>query len=199
MAEKIQRTRNWATIVYDLDFNTWFTKLQEDCVPFLVSPLHDRDIDPGSEPKKPHYHVLLMFDGVKTQDQAKEVFSHVNGVGCEKVASLRGYARYLCHLDNPEKAQYDINDVESFGTVDYCGIISLPTDKYDAIADMMDWVDREHCISFAKLLRYARNNNEIWFRSLCDNSTMVMREYIKSFTWELDNARGDLPRPDDLV
>lgn len=187
MAEKLQRTRNWATIVYDLDFESWFIKLQEACVPFLVSPLHDQDIDPCEQPKKPHYHVLLMFDGVKTQVQAKEVFNLVDCVGCEKVASLRGYARYLCHLDNPEKAQYDINAVKSFGSVDYVGIISLPTDKYDAIADMMDWVDREHCISFAKLLRYARNNNEVWFRSLCDNSTMVMREYIKSFTWELDN------------
>lgn len=191
MAEKIKRTRNWATIVYDVDSLDWRDKLEDFCVPFFVSPLHANDIDPTGEPKKPHYHVLIMFDGVKTQDQAKEVFESIGGVGCEKVASLRGYARYLCHLDNPDKYIYDINQVFSFGSADYFGIISLPTDKYDAIADMMDWIDREHCISFARLLRYARDNNEIWFRSLCDNSTVVMREYIKSYTWELDNGRGD--------
>lgn len=48
-----------------------------------------------------------MFDGVKTIEQAKDLFEQIGGVGCEKVNSIRGYARYLCHLDNPEKAQYD--------------------------------------------------------------------------------------------
>lgn len=186
-----KRTRNWATIIYD-PLDEWLEKLKEFCVPFFVSPLHDRDVNPTGEAKKAHYHVLLMFENVKSQEQASELFTSVGGVGCEKVNSLRGYARYLCHLDNMEKVQYDPNDVICYGaSADYVGVISLPTDKYDSIGDMMDWVDREHCISFARLLRYARDNNEIWFRSLCDNSTIVMREYIKSFTWELDN--GDSP------
>lgn len=191
MAEKLVRTRNWATIVYD-PLDSWLDKLKDHNVPFFVSPLHDSDVSSDGQPKKPHYHVLLMFDGVKTKQQAAEIFDTISGVGCERVSSLRGYARYLCHLDDMDKHQYSPNDVICYGaTADYVGVIGLPTDRYDAIADMMDWVDREHCISYARLLRYAKANNEIWFRCLCDNATMVMREYIKSFTWELDNCSGD--------
>lgn len=183
-----KRTRNWATIIYD-PLEDWLDKLKEFCISFFVSPLHDRDVNPVGEDKKAHYHLIIMFDGPKTREQASQIFDSVGGVGAEYVNSMRGYARYLCHLDNPEKVQYDPNDVISFGpTADYVGVIGLPTDKYDSIGAMMDWVDRERCISFAKLLRYARDYNEIWFRSLCDNSTIVMREYIKSFTWELDNG-----------
>lgn len=191
MAEKLQRTRNWVSIMYE-PINDWIDKLKESTVPFFVSPLHDKDISSDGNPKKPHYHVLLMFDGVKTRDQAKAVFDTIGGVGCEKCNSLRGYARYLCHLDDYDKAQYDPNDVYCYGaTADYVGVIGLPTDKYDSIGAMMDWVDREHCLSYARLLRYARDNNEIWFRVLCDNGTLVMREYIKSFTWELNTENYD--------
>lgn len=51
---------------------------------------------------------MILFEGVKTSEQAKEVFSAIGGVGIEPLKSTRAYARYLCHLDNPDKAQYDI-------------------------------------------------------------------------------------------
>ena len=188
MADKSKRTRNWATAVYpDSCPNDWIHILEDFHVPFLVSPLHDRDLDASGNYKKPHYHLLLRFDSVKTSDQAIEIFSSVNGVGCEKISSLRGYARYLCHLDDPDKAQYDVNDVYCYRE-DYATLISLPTDKYDSIAAMIDYVDREQIISYAHLLRYAKNYNEIWFRVLCDSGTLVMKEFIKSRTWEISNS-----------
>lgn len=192
MATGGKRTRNWATIVYE-PIGDWVEKLQDFCVPFFVSPLHDQDLDATGQPKKAHYHVLLMFDSVKTDAQAREIFESIGGVGCEKVSSLRGYARYLCHLDDMDKHQYDINSVFSYGsTADYVTVIGLPTDKYDSIAEMIDWVDREGVISYASLLRYAKANNEIWFRVLCDSGTLVMKEFIKSRTWELTNNSENL-------
>lgn len=183
------RTRNWASIVYPESApDKWIDILKESKVTFIISPLHDSDVNADGERKKEHYHVILLFDGVKTSAQASAVFDTVNGVGCEPVTTLRGYARYLCHLDNPEKAQYDINQVVTFGAVDYTGVIGLPTDKYYSIAEMMDFCDRNNIISYAALIRYARDNNEIWFRILCDSGTLVMKEFIKSRTWEVTNG-----------
>ena len=69
------RTRNYATVVYPESApSDWIDKLTECFVPAFISPLHDKDINPGGEPKKPHYHVIIMFDSVKTRDQAKEIF-----------------------------------------------------------------------------------------------------------------------------
>jgi len=129
------RTRNFATVVYPESApEKWQSIIEEWFVPCFVSPLHDKDINPTGEPKKAHYHVVIMFDGVKTEEQAKKLFDTIGGVGCEKVNSIRGYARYLCHLDNPEKHQYDQGNVRAYCGADYMGTIGLAYDKYKALS-----------------------------------------------------------------
>lgn len=182
------RPRNHATIVYpDSAPDDWLEKLSSLAVPCFVSPLHDKDFN-GDEPKKPHYHVMLMFDGKKSEAQVSQIFDSIGGVGRPTVHSIRGYARYLCHLDDPSKALYDINEVISFGGADYFNIISLPSDKYATIGDMMDYCDTHSITSYAELLRYARDFKNDWFRVLCDSGTLVIKEFLKSKSWECNNS-----------
>lgn len=75
MLDSNKRYRNFATVVYpDSAPPNWLDILSEHKVPAFVSPLHDSDVNPTGENKKAHFHVMLMFDGVKTLVQAKEVF-----------------------------------------------------------------------------------------------------------------------------
>ena len=55
------RTRNYATIVYPESApKNWLDILREMKFNVLVSPLHDKDVNPeDGEIKKAHYHVLL--------------------------------------------------------------------------------------------------------------------------------------------
>lgn len=176
-----KRTRNFATVVYPESApENWLDILGEAKIPALVSPLHDRDVNPDGEVKKAHYHVLILFEGVKTSEQAKEVFNTIGGVGLEIVQSIRGYARYLCHLDNPEKYQYDQAEVRQFGGADFVSTIGLATDRYRAIGEMIDYCHEFDVLEFADLLEYARLERFEWFRILCDNGAFVMREHIKS-------------------
>lgn len=178
------RTRNFATVVYPESApENWQTVLSEQCVPCFVSPLHDKDTNPTGEPKKLHYHVLIMFEGVKSEDQAQVIFDLIGGVGCEKVQSIRGYARYLCHLDNPEKTQYNTEDVVMYGGADYLSVIGLATDKYKAIGEMIDFCCANQVYSYSDLLEWCRSNRFDWFRVLCDNGTFVIKEYLKSKMW----------------
>ena len=178
------RTRNFATVVYPESApDGWQEILSQQFVPAFISPLHDKDVNPTGEPKKPHYHVVLMFDGVKTREQAQDIISKINGVGCEVIQSIRGYARYLCHLDNPEKAQYKQEDVRSLCGADYPGTIGLVTDKYKAIGEMIDYCEDNGIYSYLELLKYCRMERFDWFRVLCDNGTVVMKEYLKSKSW----------------
>lgn len=175
------RTRNYASIIYlDSAPENWRDILNAECVPMFISPFHDQDTNPTGEPKKPHYHILICFDSVKTVEQAKEIFEKVNAVGCEVVKSLRGYARYLCHLDNPEKVQYPIEDVISMFGADYPSVIGLALDKYKAVSEMIEFIDYHGVMSYAKLLNYARKYRFDWFRLLCDNSSYVIQAYLKS-------------------
>lgn len=178
------RTRIFATVVYpESSSENWQEILAEQFVPAFISPLHDKDVNPTGEPKKPHYHVMLKFDGVKTLEQAKEIFNRIGGVGCEQVQCLRGYARYLCHLDNPEKEQYSTEDVKQLCGADYQTTIGLPTDKYKSIGEMIDFCQDNNIVSYSELLEYSRYNRFEWFRVLCDNGTVVIKEYLKSRTW----------------
>lgn len=178
------RTRNFATVVYPESApENWIVTLSEQCIPCFISPLHDKDINPTGEEKKPHYHVMLMFDGVKTDEQAKEVFDFIGGVGCERVQSIRGYARYLCHLDNPEKHQYDPEEVKAYGGADYITTIGLVIDKYKAINEMIDFCNDHEIYAYAELVNWCRLNRPDWFRVLCDNGTYVIKEYLKGMSW----------------
>lgn len=187
----VGRTRNFATVVYpDSAPVNWIELLSQQFVPCLISPLHDKDLNVDGEDKKAHWHVILMFDSVKTLEQAKSVFEIIGGVGCEKVNSLRGYARYLCHLDNPEKFQYDQSEVKALCGADFSAIIGLATDKYKAIGEMIDFCKENSVVSYSELLEYARIERFDWFRVLCDNGTVVMKEYLKSKSWTMGKNSG---------
>ena len=182
-----RRFRNFATVVYPDSVNTpehWRSILEDFKTPILISPFHDQDLNVTGEPKKPHYHVLISFEGMKSPDQVKDLFDQVGGVGLETVNSLRGYARYLCHLDNPDKHQYCPSDVQQLSGADFFEIIALPSDRYGLIGEMIDYCQAELVFSYASLLIYARSYREDWFRILCDSATIVMKEFLKSLRWE---------------
>lgn len=186
------RTRNFACVVYPESAPAdWQEILSEQFVPAFISPLHDKDINPGGEQKKPHYHVMVMFEGKKSTDQVMAIFNTIGGVGCEKINSMRGYARYLCHLDNPEKQQYSPEHVRSFCGADYNNVIGLVTDKYKAIGEMIDYCEENNIVSYSELLKYCRMEHFDWFRTLCDNGTVVMKEYLKSKSWTQNKSTGE--------
>lgn len=159
--------------------------LQETHVQTLISPLHDKDIDQQGHPKKEHYHILLMFDSLKTIEQAQKIFDQIGATKCQAVNSIRGQARYLCHLDDSDKAPYDTGSVVALNGADYFSMIELPSNRYKAIRDMMVFCRSEKIYSFADLCDYAAENNEEWFRSLCDNSAYIIKEYLKSRKWSV--------------
>src|SRR5699024_8021253 len=112
---KNQRTRNWPIIVYPESApENWIDILQKEYVKMVVSPLHDKDVNPDDTLKKAHYHVLFMFDGVKSYNQVKSIADSVNAPIPQIVGSAKGLTRYMLHLDNPDKAQYDSSDLQAF-------------------------------------------------------------------------------------
>jgi len=191
--KRAQRFMNFATVVYlDSAPPNWQDILSDMHIQIFISPFHNKDINPGGELKKSHYHVMFMYDSVKSLAQAEENIKKINGVGCEIINSTRGYARYLCHLDNPEKYQYPIDEVKSLGGADYQVIIQLASDKYKIIGEMQDFCDKYNVTSFYLLAKYARRNNSNWYRSLCDNSAFYMKEYLKSKKWSNDNLENQI-------
>ena len=155
------------------------------------SPLHCMDTLPTGEQKKEHYHVLWRYDGVKTPAQAQEVVDLIGGAGAvEIVADYRGYARYLCHLDSPDKAQYSADDVKCFGGANWAEVALSDAERTDALLDEIeDWIDETGCVSYVALCRYARRQRPDWTRCVRTH-TVHLSALIRSAYWEL-NQSGD--------
>ena len=179
MASK--RTRVFACVVYPESApDDWLALLDSLHVPAFVSPLHDKDINNSSgELKKAHYHVMVMFDGPKTLDQFDDFRSSFGGVGTEYIQSVRGYARYLCHLDNPEKHLYNVDDVKQLNGACYEDTIGNAFNEKQCITAMILWIDRTRCTSFRKLVNYALEFEPDWYSCLLQSSYFI-KSYLES-------------------
>lgn len=198
--KKDAKSREWWCVVYpDSAPSNWRELVQETFLEAYISPLHDKDKNPDGTPKKPHYHVVLAWSGPTTFSNAKNIMGEFKGVIQPKViGSLRGVCRYLCHLDNPEKAQYSPEDVICYNGADWNTVINLKSEKYTAIEEMQAFCDKYRITSFLILNTYARAHRKAdWFRTLCDNGSYIMREYCKSMEWELQNS-GSAPSIEDI-
>lgn len=184
MQEK--RKRNWVFVVYPESApEDWREQLRALLVPGYISPLHCDDTNADGSKKKPHWHVVLTFKGLKTFEQVKEITDALHAPGPQPCKDIRAYARYLCHLDNPEKAQYQPAEVESLGGNDYLETIKSAADTDTALSEMMDWCIENRCTSFFKLGNYARRERSDWFRVLTSQRTVFLTAWLKSFEWEL--------------
>ena len=74
--------------------------------------LHNRDYFPTGEPKKAHFHLILGVneDNKKAKSIVSDFFND-DSIIIRNVRNPKGYARYLTHKDNLEKAQYKDNEV----------------------------------------------------------------------------------------
>lgn len=190
---KEKRKRNWVFVVYPESApENWREILHEMLVPGFISPLHCDDVNADGEPKKEHYHVLLTFKGLKTFEQVKEITDKLNATIPIECKDIRAYARYLCHLDNPEKAQYEIADVECLGGTDYLEKVKSAADTDSALSEMMDWCIEQGCYSFFALSNYARKYRTDWFRVITSSRTVFLVAWLKSMQWEINQGTFDV-------
>lgn len=189
--EKSQKIRNFAMIVYDDSASkNWKEKLDNMHIPCFVV-YHDRDLNPDKTPKKPHYHLFFTFSGPIKAEEIKCIVGEIGAANGEyrKISSLRSYARYLCHLDNPDKFQYPLDSVENYGGVNYLDLIGSAADKVAIVASIIDFCKEQQIHSYARLIDYCLANRRDWFNILCASGYgRMVRDYIKSNYWTMRNS-----------
>src|SRR5699024_12672019 len=110
--------------------------------------------------KKAHYHVLFMFDGVKSYNQVKSIADSVNAPIPQIVGSATGLTRYMLHLDNPDKAQYDSSDFQAFNGAEITQLLKpISADRHSMIADMLQFIDDNQIIVFEDIRTYLKYTN----------------------------------------
>lgn len=164
MAENNARTRNWAMIVYPESApENWREIIDELHIPWIVSPLHDQDVNPDGTPKKPHWHVILVFDNVKAFHQVEELTEKINAPIPQPCSSLRGYVRYLVHTDNPEKHQYSRADIENHGVDDLDKYFQTASSTRAILKACMNHIHEDHVTNYMDLCLWAASRGDDWF------------------------------------
>lgn len=214
-----RRNTNWQLIGYPESLDLfWKDLLNQDTKNWYISPLHDRDIftkdeqhkegdvtytHKAGEKKKPHYHVLVQFDSLKSWEQVKEWADSLGFAMIQSVMSWCGSLRYLCHLDGGKgKEAYNVKDVECLHD-DYLTAINIATDKEVITKDIITYIKTENIRDFSDLVGRALEGGSEWvaevrryayfYRSLCESvafkaSRRALSPHGKAFA-----ALNDIP------
>lgn len=172
------RSSVWLFCVYPESLpDDWLNIIEDTHVQCAISPLHDKDICPTGEPKKPHYHVLVRYNSLKSKSQVIEDFtSKLNGTQPIVCQSVRGTIRYFTHADNPEKYQYNETDIRTFSSFDISEI-NRPTDTqmYLIIKDIIKYVYDNAIVYYIDLLYICMFDDSappLWGYTVAHNTTL---------------------------
>lgn len=184
MADKKVKKRHWAFVAYPESLPAdWVDQLKQSGLKVAISPLHDRDIDPTGDPKKPHYHVIVSYDGPTTFGNVEGLTKRLNQPIPQPLEQVRGYYRYLTHEDNPDKAQYekaDIRTLNGFNILDFVELTKSEVTKY--IREIRRFICDNDITEYAALLDILDDGASIppeWFE-VAVTHTLLFTGYLRS-------------------
>ena len=184
-----EKKRNWAFTIYpDSVPGNWRDVLQQTGLQCCVSPLHDSDVNPDGTPKKPHWHVILVYGtGPTTFNVVKTLTDKLNGTIPIPLDQIKGYYRYLTHKDNPEKAQYDEADVKTVNGFNIRDYVELTTSEVNKIKlDITRFVEENDIREYSDLLRELDIKNRFDMWDVAANNTIFTDTYIRSRRYKLE-------------
>jgi hypothetical protein len=185
------RTRNWNFILYPESApENWRDVINETRIEWIESPLHDKDINPqftGKESeidscKKAHYHITLLFPSQKSYEQVKSLTDSLKSPIPIPCQSVKGSIRYMVHKDNPEKFQYDWNDIKPHGGADLDSLcMATHTERLQIQKDITLWIRYNDVDEFEDIVNYALDEGlNDWYNVMMNFSTHSLTAYIKS-------------------
>ena len=182
MAAKSVKKRNWAFVLYPESApENWQEMLSKTGLQCAISPLHDLDIDPTGEPKKPHYHVIACYAGPTSYNVVKGLTDALNAPIPQALEQVRGYYRYLTHKDNPEKAQYDEHDIKTINGFDIMDWVELSKSEVLSIKRELQTLIRESDIlEYSDFMDLLQDSNMTSQYDVASSNTYFFEKYISS-------------------
>ena len=169
----------------DFSYKQALSLLSSSSIPCLVSPIHSMDIysedDKISwesshvesfphcvgELKKEHVHVIFKLPFPKNINSAllfinsclseKLQFSYLQPVG-----SLPLCCRYLTHMDNPEKFQYEFREIHNlnFFPADYI-LPKSGVSSNSSLNIILDFINKNQKVSYFQLVSYFASDSDV--------------------------------------
>ena len=81
----------------------WRDILDDYHIPWVESPLHDKDVNPDGEIKKAHWHIGLFFSGKKSYGQILEITNKLNCPAPQIMKNSKRSNKILCSYGQSRK------------------------------------------------------------------------------------------------
>ncbi len=200
------RTGIWEVILYPDSLPVyWQDVIEQTKVPCALSPCHNMDmwtlLDEAENPehragdyKKPHYHLFVDYGtgANKTEQQVIEDFVEPLHAKAHpsQVKTARGEARYLVHLDHPEKAQYRLDEIRFYNGFDYKDYYELSNKDIDDMSlKIREFIVDNSITEYSRLVDICAETDLHWFKYVRQNS-LFFTAYLRSFRHSGDAVRS---------
>lgn len=148
----------WQCILYQESCaDNWLQILKDSMYRISVSPLHDRDIKEDGELKKPHWHINILFAKAVSFEFVNEFISSFGGVMAVFIKDRKVMDEYHIHYNNPEKAQYHVQDILLLNGYQYVKGTFVKDDKN--LLEVENLILNLKIRSYYMLVQYLISNN----------------------------------------
>lgn len=219
-SEKIKK-RYWRFELYPESLPpNWLEFLKQSCVEFALSPLHDKDIYTKNvraeddtdlvqgkigQIKKAHYHGIFAFTNPTTFKNVYESFLKPLGqpipLSCDNVR--RAY-EYFWHKNDPEKYQYNKDEVQVFNGFDVLNYINIEQRRILEIKlELVDFIRKYPVyepIDFLDQIKFNFSDKEDLqdYLDIAFANTSAFNIYIRSNRHKRDNSKMTKSEIDEI-
>lgn len=176
------KKRYWAFVLYPESApDNWIDILQQTGLQCVISPLHDKDVDPTGELKKAHYHIILCYSGPTTFNSVNSLCDSLNQPIPQALEQVRGYYRYLTHKDNPDKYQYSDEDIQTLNGFSISDFVELSRSEVVEIKKkLMQLIINLDIYEYSDFMEYLFHNELNLEFDVASCNTYFFEKYISS-------------------
>lgn len=164
------------SVLFNSDKNYIIDLLSPYGYEMFLSPIHDNDFNSDGSNKKHHRHIIIKFPYAVDNNIARkeiESFGFQFGLPCK---SFQGCLQYFIHKNNPDKAQYKLED---------CIFINVDTQLIIKKYFSSDILDTD---IFCTILDIINSYNIKTIKQLIDVIILDYRDYDYVFKYVVKNC-----------
>lgn len=178
----MNKERYWTFVCYPESLpDNWLEYLQQTGLNIAISPLHDKDMNPDGTIKKEHYHILLCFNGPTTYNKVFKLIEPLNCTIPQRVLSCKGMIRYFSHKDNPEKYQYNEEDIKTLNGFDIKNFNDLTISQVLQIKrEIITIINDNDIYEYQDLIDNLNTSDLIDMFNVASTNTIFFTNYLSS-------------------
>ena len=129
--------------------------------------------------------MILCYANTTTFNAVKTFVESLNCPIPQPLESVRGYYRYLTHKDNPEKYQYDENDIKTFGGFAITDFVELSANEvYTIMRSINDDVFSLGIYEYADLCHYYDETKDLTKLNVLMGHTLHFTAFLRSYRFK---------------